>query len=348
MSGFASRCARVAVCVAAGVLAGCGAAAPTPDAPEPPGQPGAGRGAGVVPVKTLTLPGDDWTHSLGVSFDGKRVFGGVGDIEDKFQLWDVSAAQRVFAERSADTSATAISADGKTAAYPSPDRKIALIDLASGKELRRLERKSAGLASYVPGMRFSAKGDVLAINNRKLLIGFDTKTGDERFAWDNGDELFRLSGFFDGGQKIASSGPTGVVKVWDVATGRATTLSDAGPGDVTDLEVSPDGKFLAAAGWGQSIKVWDTATWKKVREITPWAKNYGSMVFIPNRNLLAYTSSDVNTVHLIDVVTGERKYTLSGHKSTVSAMAVTPDGKTLVTAGRGDRLINFWDLSRLP
>ena len=343
-------CALAAVCVTCAILAGCGGSTST-SVPPPPsggGDPVAANDA--KPTKTLKLTGEGWVNSVGVSPDGKRVFGGLGDSDEQFQLWDVDAPKMIFSKASRQNGLAAMSLLGTIAAYPNgaSESRIVLIDAQSGKELRQLTREKFALASYIPAVRFSSRGDILAVNSSKSVVGFNTQSGKEVFACDNKDELFRLSGFFDGDRKIASSGPKGVVKVWDTTTGQlVTTIPDAAPDDIGNLEVSSDGNFLATGCWKHPISIWDTKTWKKVREVREWARLYGSFVFIPNTNLLAVESED-DGVKLVDITTGEVKRSLRGHKSSVIAMAVTPDGTTLVTAGRGDRLVHFWDLSKLP
>ncbi|MFM6255198.1 MAG: WD40 repeat domain-containing protein, partial [Dolichospermum sp.] len=41
--------------------------------------------------------------------------------------------------------------------------------------------------------------------------------------------------------------------------------------------------------------------------------------------------------------TGEEKFTLKGHSNSVNAIAVTPDGKTVIS-GSSDNTIKIWDL----
>ena len=56
-------------------------------------------------------------------------------------------------------------------------------------------------------------------------------------------------------------------------------------------------------------------------------------------------SSD-NTIKIWDVETGTEKFTLEGHSSSVKAIALTPDGKTLISASDfwWDNTIKIWDL----
>jgi WD40 repeat protein len=50
------------------------------------------------------------------------------------------------------------------------------------------------------------------------------------------------------------------------------------------------------------------------------------------------------SVRLWDVVRGRELATLDGHKGLVGALAFTPDGRTLATAGR-DRVVRFWTVA---
>src|SRR5262249_31346892 len=49
--------------------------------------------------------------------------------------------------------------------------------------------------------------------------------------------------------------------------------------------------------------------------------------------------------NVFDAQTGKKVFTLKGHSFEVSGMAFSPDGKTVVTFGRGDHTIRTWSLA---
>jgi WD40 repeat protein len=62
------------------------------------------------------------------------------------------------------------------------------------------------------------------------------------------------------GQRLASAGEDGTVKVWDTATGQETLTLKGHTGRVRSLAWSPDGQRLASAGEDGTVKVWEADT----------------------------------------------------------------------------------------
>src|SRR5439155_16051857 len=54
------------------------------------------------------------------------------------------------------------------------------------------------------------------------------------------------------------------------------------------------------------------------------------------------SASDDRTIKLWNPATGAELHTLTGHSAAISALAVTPDGKQIVSAGQ-DHKVKFWD-----
>jgi hypothetical protein len=63
--------------------------------------------------------------------------------------------------------------------------------------------------------------------------------------------------FSPDGQRLASAGPEGTLKVWDAATGQETLTLKGHTGDVASVAFSPDGARIASAGPEGTLKVWD-------------------------------------------------------------------------------------------
>jgi WD40 repeat protein len=136
----------------------------------------------------------------------------------------------------------------------------------------------------------------------------------------------------------------GIVKVWDVTTGRELATFRQ-PGEIHgpnggsssrnnyiwSLAFSPDGKTLAA-GTELDAKVWDVASGREL------AKLPGSSVeFSPDGKTLATVS---HSVKLWDASTWQERVTLSAG-SVPDSVAFSPDGKTVAVAEILNRLRLF-------
>jgi WD40 repeat protein/uncharacterized caspase-like protein len=118
----------------------------------------------------------------------------------------------------------------------------------------------------------------------------------------------------------------------------------------TRLVFSPDGRLLATATFRSStIKLWETATGRELRDLSTGGQNAMSMspvvVFSPDSRLLAAAAGN-NSVKIWEVTTGREVQTLSGAQASfmsalgVSFIAFSADGKKLVTISDA---IRIWD-----
>jgi WD40 repeat protein/uncharacterized caspase-like protein len=118
----------------------------------------------------------------------------------------------------------------------------------------------------------------------------------------------------------------------------------------TRMVFSPDGRLLATATFRSStIKLWETATGRELRDLSAGGQNSSSMspsvAFSADNRLLAASAGN-NSVKVWEVTTGREVQTLSGGQASfmsalgVSFIAFSVDGKKLVTISDA---IRVWD-----
>ncbi len=109
------------------------------------------------------------------------------------------------------------------------------------------------------------------------------------------------------------------------------------------IAVSPDGRQLAIAT-GDEIQIRDART-GQVRRTLPLPHGGVCLAFHPRSGILSATDSSGSGARFWDV-SGDRPLPglLAGHKSRMSCLAYSPDGKMLATGGL-DRRIILWDLA---
>jgi RNA polymerase sigma factor (sigma-70 family) len=105
---------------------------------------------------------------------------------------------------------------------------------------------------------------------------------------------------------------------------------------------SPDGKIVACAGAGRGLCLWDAATGKKVRQITPMTHAL-SLAFAPDGKTLAcaFDGSKGGT-SLYEVANGRKILELAGPGSH-RLLAYAPDGKTIAATAAQGSTIHFFD-----
>jgi WD40 repeat protein len=126
---------------------------------------------------------------------------------------------------------------------------------------------------------------------------------------------------------------------------------------IARLAYSPDGKYLAAAGYGSQLEtaivVWDAKTGKEAhrfhrenllkqrtgRDETP--DGISALAFSPDGKMLAWAVSwPEKVVYLWDAATGKELHALKGSQ----APAFSPDGKTLAGSG-SDGTVRLWSVA---
>lgn len=114
-------------------------------------------------------------------------------------------------------------------------------------------------------------------------------------------------------------------------------------GGISALAFSGNGAILASGAQDDnSIRLWDVAAARQVRELTGHEGWIRSLAFSPDNRLLASSSTDL-TVRLWDVQSGQQLAVFEGHTDWLGSIAFSPDGATLASASR-DGTVRLWDV----
>jgi WD40 repeat protein len=105
-------------------------------------------------------------------------------------------------------------------------------------------------------------------------------------------------------------------------------------------KVSPDGRWLAVAYWGNAMSLWDTATWTE-RPFPRIGSSVINVTFSPDATRLLVAAGN-DTIEVWDVPSATQVGTLVGHSQQPEDAAYSPDGRRIVTASN-DRTVRIWD-----
>jgi WD40 repeat protein/tRNA A-37 threonylcarbamoyl transferase component Bud32 len=172
-------------------------------------------------------------------------------------------------------------------------------------------------------------------------------------------QLGTLKGHADGvlavafspdGKRIASAGADGLVTVWDRRALRAVLALRGHAGAVTAVAFKPDGKQLASGGINGTVRVWDATSGEELAKWRGHAGKVTGLAFDPGPRAggrMASTGGKHSSgeLKLWDPARGQT-LVVRAWPSLLAAVAFSPDGKYLVTAGH-DGSVTAWDRTTL-
>ncbi|MEM0980434.1 MAG: TIR domain-containing protein [Cyanobacteria bacterium P01_H01_bin.58] len=144
--------------------------------------------------------------------------------------------------------------------------------------------------------------------------------------------------FAPDGQQLAAVDADGQLYLWDSA-GELVTEWQAHAQLTRAVKFSPNGQFIATASEDATVKLWDREG-EFVRTLTADLRGFESLIWTPDNHLIA--GGDNGHIYIWDI-SGERLQTFTEHRAEVTALDISPDGKTLVSVGR-DRQVKLYDL----
>jgi eukaryotic-like serine/threonine-protein kinase len=145
------------------------------------------------------------------------------------------------------------------------------------------------------------------------------------------------------GRTALSGNKDGMVRVWDLPTGRMLRVFKGHTQTLHALTISPDGRIAASGGDDKKIILWDIVSGRELRECLGHTDVVFSLSFSPDGHELLSASRD-KTLKLWDVASGRELRTFTGHTEKVDAVAFSPDGLTALS-GSGDNTMKLWDVA---
>jgi len=143
---------------------------------------------------------------------------------------------------------------------------------------------------------------------------------------------------------LASSSWDGAICVWDRASEkllhRLDRQSDGMRHPVCGVAFSPDARVIVSANQSGGIRFWDASTGKFLRQVQERHYDVYSVAFCPDGKRLAIQSG--KSAKLLDVATGQDVRSCARADSHGTALAISPDGEILISAGNLN--LYFWEL----
>ena len=309
----------------------------------------------IARLGTIRFRHGDYVLSVAFSADGKQL---MSHGNNGVRIWDVATGKELRSVLDTGMGSVAISADGKFLLTTERPLNRSVLRFRKWSDLT-IEREFP--IDAFNATRFSPDGKVLAVVSQTTQMQlWDVSNGRKLHSWKAYDRDVPWFNFSDDNKTLIMGGSDKIIGLWDVETGKKKQALVT-PSIVGKAFISRDGALVASSGMIEEktgptstyrypekiIRVWDVASGKELRQLVNPAKaadeqhsGFGFLGLAPDGKTVITTSAD-GLMRLWDTGTGQEKRNLDVGKEWATAVAYSPDGKTLALAANSIRLIDL-------
>ncbi|MCG9126840.1 WD40 repeat domain-containing protein [Candidatus Poribacteria bacterium] len=201
----------------------------------------------------------------------------------------------------------------------------------------------------ISDIKFTPDGSMYAVGSSIGIFLYDVQSNKQvRFLQSNQDAIFTFS-FANDGKAIIAAAEFGKMYIWDLQSVEDPNFVNIGKlykriqgiGYIWSSAITNDASILAVGTGSGSITLWNIQSGQQIASIKAHKKSVNGLAFSSNGKTLASSGED-NKIHLWDVPTQKRKFTLTDLFN-AQTLAFSADGKSLVGGGFGGS-VQSWNL----
>jgi len=284
-----------------------------------------------------------WAVAFSPDGNGLAVTGGWNKAHEPGELviWDIPTRKTKLALRQQSTIRTvAFSSNGKLLAIGDFAGVTKLIDPSSGKTIRTLPKQTKLVNSVV----FTPDDTAVVTSSFDGTITFwNVSTGREMTTFSLPDEAIVKIAISSDNRLLAAVTRSGKAHLWDLIQRKEVHSLQASNENVAEaVAFAPDGHSFITGSWDSTLRLWDSATGRLLRDLAGNQSGVLSAEFSPDGKTLASGSGN-GSVLFFDITNGRRITDLQAHREQCFGLAFSRDGKYLATAS-WDRTAKVWDM----
>ena len=244
---------------------------------------------------------------------------------------------REYVGHSGTVNSLAVTADGKFLVTGGEDKSVRVWDVASGKQLRSFQGHTDAVTAV------AVRGDgrqVASASGDGAMRVWDLTTVDDHKALTDAKESLWALALSPDGKHLAAAGADKMIRVYAAETGKLEASLDAGAA-ITALAFLSDTR-LAAGGGDKTVKIWDVAAKKVLKELPPNGLAVLAIAASADGKLLVTGSADA-TLRGFDPESGKELWKWAARKA-VCGITVRKGGAH-VAVGLADGTMAFLDVS---
>jgi eukaryotic-like serine/threonine-protein kinase len=141
------------------------------------------------------------------------------------------------------------------------------------------------------------------------------------------------------GTHLATACKDGIARLWNISSGTREGKHD---GPINGLALSRDGALLVTVGEDKTIRQWHVVTGEPAAEPIRYKVPISCVALFPDRPWAVVGARADHAAQIVDLSTGKLVNRPMLHLDAVRVVAVSPDGKFVIT-GSDDGAIRVWD-----
>ena len=245
----------------------------------------------------------------------------------------LKAAEKPRPAHTGRVTALALTPDGRMLVSGSQDNTVKLWSMPEGEWIATLPIHT----SDVNDLAITPDGKMLVTASADTLRLLTLADGRLQATMDEHTDTINAVAISPDGKILISAANDKTIRLWSLPDGRLLTTLEGHTSPVRSLALAPNGRLLATGSRENRLRVWSLPEARLLMTLPGNSSEYFAIT--PDSKTIAVGSYDIALRSLED---GRLLTTLRPGAGDINNIAISPDGKILVSASRGT--LFFWSL----